>query len=64
MEDFKLELAALLRKHKVAIVCHSNKNNNDFSVEIGFQNMNMKYDFKTEWVGRHHVTSYDLDSKQ
>jgi hypothetical protein len=58
MEDFKKELAALLEKHNVALICHSTKNQNDFSVEVGFQDM--KNGFENEWTGRHHLGSFDI----
>jgi len=58
MKEFKNELADLLEKHQVAIVCHSNKNKDDFSTEIGFQDM--KNGFKNEYTGRHHLGGFDL----
>ena len=58
LNGFKEELAALLKKHSVAIICHSMKNKDDYSVEIGFQDM--KRGFKNEWVGRHHLGHFDL----
>jgi len=57
MEDFKAELAVLLRKHDVYIVAKSNANESDFSIEIGFQTLGGKSD----WTNRHHLGAYDLD---
>ena len=60
MEEFKKELAELLRKHEMYIVAKSNLNNKDYSVEIGFQT-----GFEnTNWVGRHHLGAYDIDGIQ
>ena len=56
MEDFKAELAELLKKHKVYIIAKSNKRNDDFSVEIGFQS-----GVVNSWSGRHHLGGYDLE---
>lgn len=58
MKEFKKELAELLEKHNVALICQSNKDKKDMSVEIGFQAMSDG--FKNEWIGRHHITNYDL----
>jgi hypothetical protein len=61
MEEFKKELAALLEKHNVAIICHSQNNEDDHSVEIGFQDTNNG--FKNTYTGRHHLNSFDLVQK-
>ena len=61
MDEFKKELALLLEKHNVAIICHSNKNKDDHSVEIGFQDM--ANGFKNEYTGRHHLGGFDLTQK-
>jgi len=58
MKEFKKELAELLTKHNVALICHSNKNEGDYSVEVGFQYMDDEY--KNEWTGRHHLGGFDL----
>lgn len=57
MEEFREELAELLRKHGIYIVAKSNTNENDFSIEIGFQNLGGD----SEWSGRHHLGAYDID---
>ena len=59
-EKFKSELAILLRKHDVAIVAKGGKEPDDLLAEVGFQ----FYHIHNKWVGRHHVTAYDLDGKQ
>ena len=56
MIEFKKELAELLKKHNVALVCRSKDNARDLSVEVGFQDNYCDVD----WIGRHHVTDYDL----
>tara|TARA_R110001606_G_scaffold27768_3_gene88660 strand:+ start:5114 stop:5299 length:186 start_codon:yes stop_codon:yes gene_type:complete len=56
VDDFQKELAALLKKHSVALVCKSNKNKNDLSVEIGFQGDSID----CVWSGRHHLTDYEI----
>ena len=58
MEDFKTELSELLKKHKVYIIAKSNKNDDDLSVEIGFQ-----LGVVNSWSGRHHLGGYDLEVK-
>ena len=56
-ELFKKELAELLDKHGAAIIAKSGRGiQHDCSVEIGFQ-----FGIHNKWVGRHHVTGYDLD---
>jgi len=55
MEEFYSELSKLLEKHNVAIIAKSNKDDDDFSVEIGFQ-----FGMNNKWVGRHHVTGCDM----
>lgn len=60
MEDFQKELSELLKKHNVSIVCANNKNEDNLSVEIGFQDNK----FKNHWTGRHHLTSYDIELKK
>lgn len=55
LTEFKEELAALLKKHNVAIVGKS-LIDNDLSINIGFQfNYTRNY-----WSDRHHLTDYDL----
>ena len=60
MDEFKLELAILLEKHNVAIICKSFINKDDHSVAIGFQDMTNG--FKNEWSGRLHLCGFDLES--
>ena len=60
MNEFKAELAVLLRKHGVYIVAKSNSHKNDMSVEIGF----MDTDLNTNWTDRHHLGAYDIDGRQ
>jgi len=55
LEEFKKELGELLDKHQAAIIAKSNKNNDDLSVEIGFQ-----FGIHNKWLGRHHITKHDL----
>ena len=57
MRAFEKELAELLRKHGVALIAKSLRDENDLAVELGFQ----KGLIKNKWTGRHHVTAYDLD---
>ena len=54
---FQYELSQLLNKYGYAIICESQKNENDTTVQIGFQDSKMI----NTWVGRHHVTGYDLE---
>jgi hypothetical protein len=56
LESFKKELGQLLKKHNVSIIAKSNNNDNDMSVEIGFQ-----FGIHNKWFGRHHLTAYDID---
>ena len=62
MEQFKKELADLLTKYDIATICHSNNDINDYSVEIGFQEM--KNGFKNTYTGRHHLGGFDLKIKE
>lgn len=55
MDEFKSDLAKLLAKHEVSLVCRSALNYDDYSVEIGFQ-----HGVHNEWIGRHHITPHDL----
>ena len=57
---FQKELAALLRKHNAAIIAKGGKEPDDLIAEVGFQFNHMH----NKWVGRHHVTAYDLDNNQ
>ncbi|HBF48194.1 MAG TPA: hypothetical protein DDW91_17810 [Shewanella frigidimarina] len=58
MKLFNDELSALLKKHGAAIIAKSNVSDaNDFKVEIGFQ---VGFD-NNHWIGRHHVTGFDLN---
>lgn len=57
-KEFEKELSELLNRYGMAIICESQKNEDDTSVQIGFQDCN----FRNTWVGRHHVTGYDLNS--
>ena len=59
LKNFTDELAVLLRKHNVAIIAKGGKEPSELSAEIGFQ-----FGIHNKWVGRHHLTSYDLDNKQ
>lgn len=59
MEEFKKELADLLRKHGAYIIAKSNLNDDDLSLEIGFQQ-----GMKNTWSGRFHLGSFDLDGNQ
>ena len=59
LKEFKNELAILLRKHNVAIIAKTGKEPDDLLSEVGFQ-----FGIHNKWVGRHHVTAYDLDGKQ
>lgn len=56
MSEFKKELAYLLKKHKASLVCESKNNPSDYSVELGVQ----RSDLRNEWLGRHHITPFDL----
>jgi hypothetical protein len=56
MEDFKQELQQLLDKHKVALICRSVLNEDDYSVEVGFQDSIGK----NTWTGRNHLTAYEI----
>ena len=58
MDEFKKELTILLNKYHMAIVCKSNKDDKDFSVEIGFQDDQLE----NHMTGRHHITGYDMDN--
>ena len=60
LTEFKNELAELLRKHGVAIIAKGGKDPDDLLAEVGFQ---FNY-IHNKWIGRHHVTAYDLDGKQ
>ena len=60
LTEFKNELAELLRKHGVAIIVKGGKEPDDLLAEVGFQ---FNY-IHNKWIGRHHVTAYDLDGKQ
>ena len=51
MEEFKKELAAVLRKHDVAIIAKGT------NAEVGFQVRKIA----NKWTGQLHVTAYDLD---
>lgn len=55
LDSFNKELAELLHKHSAAIIAKSNKNDDDMSVEIGFQ-----FGIHNKWYGRHHITSHDI----
>ena len=55
MKDLTEELSILLSKYKVALICRS-ANDNDSSVEIGIQDCKAN----NLWLGRHHLTGYDL----
>lgn len=57
MKKFEIELAELLRRHGVALIAKSLRDENDLGIEIGFQ----KNLVINKWTGRHHVTAYDLD---
>ena len=57
LKSFQDELAALLRKYDVAIIAKAGKEPEDLLAEVGFQ---FNY-IHNKWVGRHHVTAYDLD---
>jgi len=56
MSDLKQDLSFALLNNGAALICRSKNNEDDFSVEIGIQN----HKGENEWLGRHHVTSYDL----
>jgi len=58
MNEFREELKALLEKHRVALIARSLKDEEDYSVEIGFQYAGEN--FRNEWTNRHHVTGYEL----
>lgn len=58
--EFKVELANLLRKHDVAIIAKGGRDPDDLIAEVGFQFKHIH----NKWIGRHHVTAYDLDGKQ
>lgn len=57
LNKFQKELAALLRKYDVAIIAKGGKDQDDLLAEVGFQFNHIR----NTWVGRHHVTAYDLD---
>jgi hypothetical protein len=59
LDLFNSDLAELLNKHKVAIIAKSNKDDEDSSVEIGFQ-----FGIHNKWYGRHHITAHDLNKEQ
>ena len=58
MEEFKKELADLLEKYNVAIICENTKHPKDGYVRIGFQDM--RNGFKNEWTSRLHIGGFDL----
>tara|TARA_R110000822_G_scaffold307119_1_gene433858 strand:+ start:705 stop:896 length:192 start_codon:yes stop_codon:yes gene_type:complete len=60
LNAFKVELANLLRKYDVAIIAKGGKEPDDLLAEVGFQFNHIH----NKWIGRHHVTAYDLDGKQ
>ena len=63
MADFKEELAVLLKKHDVALMCRIKGVDNLRTYrEVGFQYMSDGC--RNEWTGRDHLTSYEILCKQ
>lgn len=59
-QNFEKELATLLSEYGYALVCESQNNEDDWSVQIGIQDEKGH----CKWLGRHHVVGGDLDITQ